>query len=205
MFRRIARADATRRTRFHTSRGDFCFAPAYMGYALATTLRRHLTGTLPHLPWLTLPAIRHVRSILRGKTLFEFGSGTSTLWYSERCTRVIAVEHDHAWFERNRTILDLHPNCKLLHREGEDYVNAIREYGRGSEVVVIDGLRRAECLQAAIDVVGPSASFIIDNTDVHPDLEAALRAEFTSSRIHRFSGWVPGIFHPSETTVISSE
>ena len=49
-------------------------------------------------PWMTYPAIEMLRKTCRPvMKVFEFGSGGSTLWWSERVASVIAVEHDPEW------------------------------------------------------------------------------------------------------------
>lgn len=50
------------------------------------------------LPWWTYPAIEFVNSMIsKSDTVFEYGSGNSTLWWQERVAKVRAVEHDEVW------------------------------------------------------------------------------------------------------------
>lgn len=49
-------------------------------------------------PWMTYPAIKALERLVRpDMEVFEFGSGSSTLWWGQRCARVVAVEHDAEW------------------------------------------------------------------------------------------------------------
>ena len=49
-------------------------------------------------PWITFPAMRWLTSYLRpSMSVFEWGSGGSTLFFAQRVARVVSVEYDTAW------------------------------------------------------------------------------------------------------------
>lgn len=53
------------------------------------------------LPWITLGGLDYLGSILKPTDrVFEWGSGGSTLYLSNRVQELITVEHDREWFER---------------------------------------------------------------------------------------------------------
>ena len=52
------------------------------------------------LPWYTYPAIEYLTGLdFTQKTVFEFGCGNSTLYWSVRAKQVTAVEHDDSYLE----------------------------------------------------------------------------------------------------------
>lgn len=52
------------------------------------------------LPWMTYDAIDFLSSITTpDMTVFEWGSGGSTLFFARRCRSVISIEHDRKWSE----------------------------------------------------------------------------------------------------------
>lgn len=52
-------------------------------------------------PWLTYPAIEFLTSTVRPEwRVFEFGSGSSTIWWGRRVAQVLSVDHDPAWLDR---------------------------------------------------------------------------------------------------------
>jgi hypothetical protein len=65
-------------------------------------------------PWLTYDAIqyltKHIGSNLK---VFEFGSGGSTLFWAERATMCVSVEHDPGWVARLRPLLSQAPQVDL--------------------------------------------------------------------------------------------
>ena len=53
------------------------------------------------LPWVTYGFIDFISDRLNDKMdIFEYGSGNSTLWYSQNTNSVTSVEHDKNWFEK---------------------------------------------------------------------------------------------------------
>jgi hypothetical protein len=51
-------------------------------------------------PWITYPAIRILSTITRPHyRVFEFGAGSSTLWWGKRTAEVVSVDHDGEWVE----------------------------------------------------------------------------------------------------------
>ncbi len=51
--------------------------------------------------WVNFEACRYIASLLEpGSTVFEYGSGGSTLFYAARAKSVVSVEHDETWFRR---------------------------------------------------------------------------------------------------------
>ena len=50
------------------------------------------------LPWLTYPAIDFLSQFdFSDATVFEWGSGFSTLWWAERCKQIVTVESSAKW------------------------------------------------------------------------------------------------------------
>lgn len=50
------------------------------------------------IPHYTNPALEYLESIASdGWRVLEYGSGSSTTWYSQRCAEVVAIEHDAGW------------------------------------------------------------------------------------------------------------
>ncbi|MCP3979806.1 MAG: class I SAM-dependent methyltransferase [bacterium] len=202
---KLVRADADRRSRFHTANGHLCLSPLDMTFALASTVLRHTTGRLLPIPWIALPAYRHLRPLARGATVFEYSSGMSTIWYAHRATRVHAVESNRDWYEKISERVASFPHVQLTHREDEEsYVTSIDDTGcEAFDIISIDGSYRFQCFEYALKYLKPGGLMLIDNTDTmnNQRIVDELEVHFTPDRIRRFSGFAPGIFHPIETTI----
>lgn len=217
VFQKILKADAGRKSRFHTSRGDFCGSFPDFCVSAFTTADRHWRGRLANLPWLTFPAIRHIREQLEGRRLFEYGSGKSTAWYAARCTEVFSVETDASWYAKILGELQGQPNAHLiLAKNAGEAVDAIGAIGGQFDAIVIDSQisqptdldrqsiddqHRVACLRRALQFASSDCLFIIDNTDVNINLTKEISAQFREQDILKFPGWAPGLLHPIETTV----
>jgi hypothetical protein len=131
------------------------------------------------LPWYTYPAIDFLRQLdFREKTVFEYGSGHSTLFWGTVAKKVVSVENDEAWHERIAP--KLAPNCELvLATTPEAYITSIRNYSRGFDVIVVDGLPdnfgRYKAAREAVRHLNQGGLIILDNSDWLPASSRFLR------------------------------
>ena len=148
-------------------------------------------------PWITFEAKAWIEAFLvqnHGKqmTVFEFGSGGSTIFFTKRFFKVISVEHNHEWYSVVCKILQREniSNCKYLLREPqpfsgknpsdprsygsheydnmsfEAYVKSIDEYPNKSfDLVFIDGRARPSCILHARNKVKHGGIIILDNSE----------------------------------------
>jgi len=128
------------------------------------------------LPWLS-PSVMGVleKHVPDGLSILEYGSGNSTLWWSQHATRVVAVEHDGAFHARLAPRLPDNV-VYILAADTSDglYEKAPVRFGRIFDVIVIDGARRVECARACLEFLRPHGVVIFDNADlkdVTPGLE----------------------------------
>jgi len=204
------RASTLRRSRFHDEKGQFAlrsFADIRdCTSSLGSTALRISVGYRSRRPWIATNAFRHLRARLSKEArVFEWGSGTSTVWYSRRCSEVHSVEDDQFWFER---IKEKAPAAYMYHLRGDAYVNKICEFPlRYFDLISIDGSQRLACFRVAQDRLKVGGTLLIDNTDKdrdthgdHYQIDQLLDAT-QNWAIHRFTGWAPGIFFPQETTI----
>lgn len=117
------------------------------------------------IPWFTYPAIDFLDAVVRPEwTVFEWGSGNSTLWWSARTAHVVSVEDDAAWYAE--VVKQVRPNSESLFKQGIDYFDAIRAYPDAAfDVIVIDGSSRNDCARAATDKLKPGGLIVFDNAD----------------------------------------
>ena len=60
----------------------------------------------PKLPWLTPDAINLIEQLVKGGHGLEFGSGRSTLYFSQLLDKLDSVEHHKAWHEKVQNMLN---------------------------------------------------------------------------------------------------
>jgi hypothetical protein len=146
------------------------------GHARSVRRGEPLDGAGREIPWFTYPAIEYLEQLdFRDRTVFEFGAGNSSVYWSRRAARVVSVEHDRAWYERLRTRLPADHELQLI----EDPAAYPRELARRAErfdVIVVDGIERRACCAAAVARLRQGGLVILDNSDWHHHCAAALRA-----------------------------
>jgi hypothetical protein len=122
-------------------------------------------GSGAPVPWFAYPAIDYLNQFnLKGKRVFEYGSGQSTRYWARRGASVWSAEHDEAWYSKLSS--NAPPGCTLYFGGDQDsYVNAIALAGVKFDIVVIDGILRDACVDPAIAHLAPNGFIILDNAD----------------------------------------
>jgi hypothetical protein len=127
------------------------------------------------IPWFTYPALEYLDGLdLSALSVFEYGSGNSTAYWSRRARTVTAVEHDPEWAHRVQPLLSDNACIKLVTSDA-DYPSTIVDCCAKFDVIVIDGSSRLECANAALPQLRPGGVIILDDADDHRDAAAALR------------------------------
>ena len=145
------------------------------------------------IPWINFDSYSWLmKNIKKTMTIFEFGSGGSTLFFAKNMRKLVSVEHDAKWFGAvSKKINDFGlTNCdyklvepKKLGRKANsqnslyisndyegyhflDYVKTIEKYENQSfDVVFIDGQVRNACIQHSIPKVRKGGILILDNSE----------------------------------------
>lgn len=155
------------------------------------------------LPWMTYPAIDFLKKrIHEDMTIFEYGCGESTLWWSSRVKEVISVEHDKDWYDK--MIQRTPKNVDLVHIEleyGGDYSRKITEYREKFDIVMIDGRDRVNCVMNSLEALKPCGVIIFDNSD-RKEYEKGYDFLFKHGfRKVEFVGFAPVVNIKSETGI----
>ena len=172
------------------------------------------------IPWWTYDAIAWVERYLQAHpnaSVFEYGSGASTVWLAKRAKTVVSLEHDKHWFDALKPKLEpfqhvtlmlespkptaqkspyVSPKAKGL--DFESYVHAIHRSPTSFDIIVIDGRARIACLQQAIKKLNPKGVLLLDNSNRTRYQQVLKHKGF---KIKRFAG-LPGSPFKSETAVI---
>lgn len=117
------------------------------------------------IPWYTYPAIEYLNQLdFSNKIIFEYGSGYSTLFWANRCKKIISIEDNREWFDKlNDKMPD---NVEYLFKENKsEYIRIINNYLAKFDVIIIDGNHRYECAIEALNRLNDTGFIILDNSD----------------------------------------
>ena len=140
-------------------------------------------------PWYTFPAIEYLSELDFSKdVIFEYGCGSSTIFWAQRARKVVSIEHDAAWASKIAKVAPSNVEIFVL-PPATDYAAALLASGGNFDVIVIDGIYRAKCCRDVGQALNPGGLVILDNSDWYT----------TASRIIRdqnliqvdISGWGP--------------
>lgn len=135
-------------------------------------------------PWFHIEAVEFLFENLKESHVgFEFGSGSSTFWFSKFTNRIKSIESDPVWYQEvQKTIevgkiqnidISLSP-CKMLSvwdrdeettDEYEAYSNKILEQEENFDYISIDGVARSLCIRKSIGKLKSGGYLIIDNSE----------------------------------------
>lgn len=144
------------------------------GYSNTKLTQKPVDANHEPLPWFTYPAIEYLSQLdLSKKSIFEWGSGNSSLFFAERSKQITSIESNREWY--SYVSQHLRSNQKIIFREEADFVDSIDELSTKFDVIIIDSLWRYECALKAISYLNKGGLIILDNSDWHPKTSALLR------------------------------
>ncbi len=155
------------------------------------------------LPWVTYSFIDFIKTRLNKElSIFEYGSGNSTLFYAKRVKRVVSVEHDEAWFKK--IVEEKASNAEMIftHLEkGGEYCQKAKLLGEKFEVIIVDGRDRVNCCKHSIDALTPNGVLVLD--DLEREMYQEARTFLTEKGFKElpFTGISPGLFYNKATSV----
>ena len=127
------------------------------------------------IPWYSYPAIEYIKQLdFSDKTIFEYGSGNSTMFWARRCKKLVSVEDNQQWYNKIRAKLPYNVEYSLFN-EKEKYANSIDNYPEKFDIIIIDGSYRYECSAKALENLKDDGFIILDNSDWQEKTSELLR------------------------------
>jgi len=155
------------------------------------------------LPWVTYSFIDFIKPRLnKDLSIFEYGSGNSTLFYAQRVKKVVSVEHDEAWF--NKIVEEKAPNAEMIftHLEkGGEYSKKATLLDEKFDLIIVDGRDRVNCCKNSIEALTSNGVLVLDDSEREIYQEARTFLTEKGFKELPFTGISPGLFYNKATSV----
>lgn len=119
------------------------------------------------IPWYTYSSISFLEGrIEKNMSVFEYGSGNSTIWWAKRVENIISCENDAQWFAKMNPLIQ--ENVEYIHVDSlatDNYEKEIQKHDKKFDVVIIDGRNRVNCAKNSLDSLKNDGVIIWDNSD----------------------------------------
>lgn len=120
-------------------------------------------------PWLTLESIKIIENWIKPTDLvLEFGSGSSTVWFSKHVKKVISIEHDPVWYKISKKLTKRAGSKIKLHlaESKKKYLDIFNKIPDNSiDICLIDGQWRRDCLLGSFKKIKKGGVIILDNAE----------------------------------------
>lgn len=155
------------------------------------------------IPWYTYPTIEYLKQFdFSSKSVFEYGSGNSSLFWAARANQVVSVEGDKKWHEKVSKMNNFDNLSLILAEDKTTYISSIENFS-GFDIIIIDGYYRDECAYYAIKKINPGGLIILDNSNRYPKIAKFIRSESNLIQVD-MKGFTPINFYTSTTSLFLS-
>jgi uncharacterized protein YuzB (UPF0349 family) len=159
------------------------------------------------LPWVTYSFIDFIKDRLsEDLTIFEYGSGNSTLFYASKVKRVVSVEHDEAWF--NKIQVSKATNSEMIFEKlekGGSYSKKAVSLGEKFDIIIVDGRDRVNCCKNSIYALSHNGVIVLDDSEREVYNNARIFLTKEGFKEIPFTGIAPGLFYNKTTSVFYRE
>lgn len=133
------------------------------------------------IPWITYPATQFLKNYLHSNhEIFEFGCGTSTLFFSQRARKTFSLETRRFWFDFICTKLAAKSDCEILKNhfvsekneiflienemDEQNYCSFLTRFSQQFDLILVDSAKRFQCSIAASKHLKPEGFIILDDS-----------------------------------------
>jgi precorrin-6B methylase 2 len=178
------------------------------GWFESRYLHQPLDENKKPIPWFTYSSIHFISKKLkiRPMTVFEYGSGNSTLWFSSRVEKIISIENDMIFYKKMQNEMDAQKNITYKLKSIENnYASQILKYKDTFDILIIDGRERVQCVKNCFSALKKDGIIIFDNSDRAKYNEAYDLIEKNKFKKIEFKGLGPVSHIEWQTTIFYRE
>jgi hypothetical protein len=170
------------------------------GHCRSSFLMRAVDRDGKPIPWYTYPAVDFLfQRDYNNKSVLEFGSGQSTLWWASRAKFVLSLEEDPDWFARMRAVVPRNVELQFMKPDISIISEFLKSRGTKFDIIVVDGSVRRQATALSFDYLVPGGALILDNSEGFGLYDEVKRR---SCRKIDFFGFAPGVLLRHCTSVV---
>lgn len=174
-----------------------------IGWFTAFDKKQAVDGKGEALPWVTYSFIDFIKErINKTQNIFEYGSGSSTIFYAKKAGTVTSVEHDKGWFDMVKNTSPANAEmifCELV-KNGE-YSKKASLLNKKFEIIIVDGRDRVNCCKYSVDALSNNGVIVLDDSEREVYNPARIFLKEKGFKELSFSGISPGLFYEKATSV----
>ncbi|PWS32952.1 FkbM family methyltransferase [Pedobacter paludis] len=174
-----------------------------IGWFTAFDKKQAVDGKGEALPWVTYSFIDFIKERINNtQNIFEYGSGSSTIFYAKKAGTVTSVEHDKGWFDMVKNTSPANAEmifCKL-EKNGE-YSKKASMLNKKFEIIIVDGRDRVNCCKHSVDALSSDGVIVLDDSEREVYNPARIFLKEKGFKELSFSGISPGLFYEKATSV----
>jgi len=173
------------------------------GYIQSVRTKRPCRPDGSPIPWMNYNVISFFEERLTTDlSLFEYGSGYSTLFFAGLVGDVTSIECDRGWYEHIVGNMPENVSLKLCAPHDSDrYLQMIAAQNRRFDVIIVDAEDRVECLKQSPQWLTDAGVIVLDDAQrpaYQPGIDALLQQGF---RKLDFEGLKPGGIRAYRTSI----
>jgi precorrin-6B methylase 2 len=155
------------------------------------------------IPWVTYSFIHFVGQRLKPDfTVFEFGSGNSTLYYGARVSKVTAIEHETGWHSQISKQVPANVQVELVALDTNgNYAGFASSRDEKYDLIIVDGRDRVNCVKRSVQALSARGVLVLDDSEREEYKEAIEFMSQSGFRKLDFWGIAPGVFMDKSTTI----
>ncbi len=120
------------------------------------------------IPWYCYSAVFFLKERLKtDMSIFEYGSGFSTIFYAKKVNSVISVETSEIcknWLCEHLEKMQI-KNVEVFLENPDYFPTAIGKFDKKFDLIVIDSIKRNECAKSCISKLSANGVVLLDNCD----------------------------------------
>lgn len=174
-----------------------------IGWFRAFDEQQAIDGNGDPIPWVTYSFIDFIKGRLnKNLVVFEYGSGSSTLFYADHVRRVVSVEHDEEWYKK---IVGSKPgNTEMIYTQlstDGEYARKAAMLNEKFDIIIVDGRDRVNCCKHSLSALTEKGVIVLDDSERVAYNDARILLKQAGFKELSFSGISPGLFYLKATSV----